>query len=202
MAPRLGHREGEHWLGSFIIWFGGGALAYATILTLFVAGASLAFRRAIPWRNVPLFFIASTFVFLTQHPFPEFGSLDCPVASAAPQMQPFRFLRPVQKLLEAGAPLDRWLTNRWIMATVMNFVVCLAIGLAWAFRGGAMWTAALFGFALSLACELTQLTGIWGIYDCAYRAFNFDDLLLNTLGVLAGATLFHGVRKLQNPPLR
>ena len=42
---------------------------------------------------------------------------------------------------------------------------------------------------LSLAIELTQLTGIWGVYDCAYRIFDVDDLMTNTAGGLLGATL-------------
>lgn len=42
------------------------------------------------------------------------------------------------------------------------------------------------GFALSLFFEITQLTGIYGIYNCAYRIFDVDDLILNSTGSLFG----------------
>ena len=44
----------------------------------------------------------------------------------------------------------------------------------------------LGGFGLSLTVELTQLTGLWGLYPCPYRQFDVDDLILNTTGVALG----------------
>ncbi len=41
-------------------------------------------------------------------------------------------------------------------------------------------------FLTSLLIETTQLTGIWGIYPCAYRLFDVDDLITNTLGGILG----------------
>jgi glycopeptide antibiotics resistance protein len=41
--------------------------------------------------------------------------------------------------------------------------------------------------AASLLIELTQLTGDWFIYPCAYRYFDTADLLANTLGAFIGA---------------
>lgn len=41
-------------------------------------------------------------------------------------------------------------------------------------------------FCLSLFFELTQLSGLYGIYPRPYRLFDVDDLLLNTLGGLLG----------------
>lgn len=37
--------------------------------------------------------------------------------------------------------------------------------------------------------ETTQLTGVWGIYPCAYRVFDVDDLLMNTLGAVLRSAL-------------
>jgi len=48
-------------------------------------------------------------------------------------------------------------------------------------------TATLAGFALSVLIELTQLTGVWFAYPCAYRHFDVDDILFNTLGAAVGA---------------
>jgi uncharacterized RDD family membrane protein YckC len=42
------------------------------------------------------------------------------------------------------------------------------------------------GFGVSLLFELTQLTGLWFIYPCAYRLFSVDDLILNTAGAAIG----------------
>ncbi|MDO9496865.1 MAG: VanZ family protein [Nocardioides sp.] len=49
--------------------------------------------------------------------------------------------------------------------------------------------ATLVGLATSLMVETTQLTGVWNIYDCAYRLFDVDDLLVNTLGAVGGSLL-------------
>src|SRR5699024_7309442 len=40
------------------------------------------------------------------------------------------------------------------------------------------------GFLLSLFFEITQLTGVYGIYNCHFRIFDVDDLLLNSTGTL------------------
>lgn len=43
-----------------------------------------------------------------------------------------------------------------------------------------------FSFLLSLFFELTQLTGLYFIYPKAYRVFDVDDLIINTLGGVCG----------------
>ncbi|WGX96991.1 VanZ family protein [Nocardioides sp. L-11A] len=47
--------------------------------------------------------------------------------------------------------------------------------------------ATLLGFGVSLLIETTQATGVWHLYDCAYRLFDVDDLMLNTLGATLGS---------------
>jgi glycopeptide antibiotics resistance protein len=49
--------------------------------------------------------------------------------------------------------------------------------------------ATLAGLALSLLVELTQKTGVWHLYSCAYRVFDVDDLIVNTLGATIGSLL-------------
>ena len=46
-----------------------------------------------------------------------------------------------------------------------------------------------FTFILSMFFEITQLTGIYGIYPRPYRLFDVDDLIINTLGGGLGAFL-------------
>lgn len=42
------------------------------------------------------------------------------------------------------------------------------------------------GLLVTLFFEITQVTGIYGIYNCPYRIFDVDDLLLNSGGSLIG----------------
>jgi glycopeptide antibiotics resistance protein len=49
--------------------------------------------------------------------------------------------------------------------------------------------ATLAGLGLSLLVELTQKTGVWHLYSCAYRLFDVDDLIVNTLGATIGSLL-------------
>lgn len=55
------------------------------------------------------------------------------------------------------------------------------------FSKRSFWTYALLGgFGLSLFFEITQITGFYGYYNCPYRLFDVDDLLLNTSGTILG----------------
>ncbi|MDW6062039.1 VanZ family protein [Streptomyces sp. FXJ1.4098] len=56
------------------------------------------------------------------------------------------------------------------------------------FRQGLRATAAL-GFGASLFFELTQWSGVWGLYACPYRLFDVDDLIVNTSGAMLGWVL-------------
>ncbi|MGA8847644.1 MAG: VanZ family protein [Nocardioides sp.] len=49
--------------------------------------------------------------------------------------------------------------------------------------------AALVGSTVSLLIETTQLTGVWSLYDCAYRLFDVDDVFVNTAGAVVGSLL-------------
>ena len=49
--------------------------------------------------------------------------------------------------------------------------------------------ATALGFGISLLIESTQRTGVWNLYDCAYRLFDVDDLVINTLGATVGSLL-------------
>ena len=47
--------------------------------------------------------------------------------------------------------------------------------------------ATILGFAMSLLIETTQGTGVWHLYDCPYRLFDVDDLIVNTAGATLGS---------------
>ncbi|WP_054750407.1 VanZ family protein [Ruminiclostridium josui] len=48
---------------------------------------------------------------------------------------------------------------------------------------------AILGFLLSLFYEVTQYTGLYGIYPKAYRLADVDDLIVNTFGAVVGYLL-------------
>ncbi|MGB3829240.1 MAG: VanZ family protein [Ornithinimicrobium sp.] len=48
------------------------------------------------------------------------------------------------------------------------------------------WAVMAVAVACSLTIEVTQGTGLWFIYDCAYRVFDVDDMLANSLGAAIG----------------
>lgn len=79
------------------------------------------------------------------------------------------------------------LQNPAVAGTLFNLLLLLPLGvfLRYHFRRGLRATAGI-GLAVSLFFELTQWTGIWGIYDCPYRLFDVDDLLVNTAGTVTG----------------
>lgn len=48
------------------------------------------------------------------------------------------------------------------------------------------WQVLILSFGYSLFFELTQLSGLYGIYKYPYRFFEVDDLICNTLGGMVG----------------
>src|SRR5690606_30626281 len=80
------------------------------------------------------------------------------------------------------------LTNPVILQLALNVVLFVPLGflLRTMYRKGIA-VATLAGFLLSLFIEFTQLTGVWWIYDCAYRVFDVSDLLTNTVGAILGS---------------
>lgn len=78
----------------------------------------------------------------------------------------------------------------WFVQIYLNVLLFVPWGiiaarlLHWNFR-----KMLLSGFGISLFIELTQLTGVWGIYACRYRTFDVDDMITNTLGAVIGWAL-------------
>ena len=171
------------------IAFGGLAALYGALASLGIVGLLRLCGSDRTWWFFPFYFITLSFLFLTQHPFPAPGTLNCPIYTATPQLQPLRFGDALARLERRDATVLEYLSNRALVATAMNFLVCAAIGVALVRHVTAWRWIVLFGATLTLAAELTQLTGIWWLYPCAYRQFNVDDLLLNALGVISGAVL-------------
>src|SRR5699024_7586400 len=83
----------------------------------------------------------------------------------------------------------RILSQDAFIQAFFNFMLLMPFGvyLRYFFNKRRHWGKSLgLGFLISLFFELTQLTGIYGIYICSYRIFDVDDLLLNSTGALFG----------------
>lgn len=53
----------------------------------------------------------------------------------------------------------------------------------------------IFSFFIALFFELTQGTGVFGFFECPYRLFDVDDLMLNTSGAVLGFLVTLPLRK-------
>lgn len=80
------------------------------------------------------------------------------------------------------------LHNRAFLQVALNVMLFMPLG--WFIRhlgGHGVVVATLTGLVASALIETTQVTGIWGMYECAYRVFDVDDLIMNTAGALLGS---------------
>ncbi|MFD1720347.1 VanZ family protein [Amnibacterium endophyticum] len=111
---------------------------------------------------------------------------------AAPQLRPFAFVGDILRL-GVGSP-SAIVHNAALLQVVLNVAlfVPLGVGVRLLLHRGVV-VAGLLGLGGSLLIEVTQLTGIYGIYSCAYRLFDVDDLIANTAGAILGAALTIGL---------
>lgn len=114
-------------------------------------------------------------VAFTMYPMPDDPTLFCATHNLAPQLDILRFIQDAQTGLYG------------VLQLVMNVVLFMPLGFMlcrWA--GWRFWVTSAFALGCSIFIETSQLTGIWGIYPCAYRQFDVDDMLTNTLGAMLG----------------
>ena len=114
------------------------------------------------------------------------------VASAAhPQLMPFAFVGDITSnvVLDPASP-SSWLR---ILRSPAVYVVLFNVLLTMPFGGflryffhRTWWQTLLMGVGLTLFFEISQLTGLFGLYAHPYRLFDVDDLIVNTFGVMVG----------------
>lgn len=111
--------------------------------------------------------------------------------AAQPQLTPFLFAHSIlEATAGSGGNPSAWLSlmkNPTVYEAVLNIVLLVPLGmyLRYYFRR-TWWQTLLIGFGTTLFFELSQLTGLWGLYEHPYRLFDVDDLMLNTLGAMTG----------------
>ncbi|NIJ04590.1 VanZ family protein [Frigoribacterium faeni] len=192
------------------------AVASNAVIAL-VLGSVLAVVGLVPWAavqyrrrgelglgNALLAFAAVVYalalVTYTLLPLP--GTTDAAVLCSpapAPQLHPFEFVRDIAK--EGGVTGPRSLLgNRAVAQVALNVALFVPLGMLVAHftrgrtgsrrrRLAGVVAGTLAGAAISLLIELTQLTGDWFLFPCAYRLFDVDDLLANTAGALLGTAV-------------
>ncbi|MFP4975768.1 VanZ family protein [Paenibacillus sp. CN-4] len=116
------------------------------------------------------------------------------------QLIPFHFF---EDILNETSAVRSDISTYWVvlkerafLQIAFNVALSVPFGmfLRYYFRTG--WPVGiLLSFILSLFFEVTQLTGIYGIYDHPYRVFDVDDLISNTLGGIIGFLLAEWLSK-------
>lgn len=165
-------------------------LGIALGLVLFVPFVAIQYRKqgklnlgqTLIWAGFLIYGLALwTYTLL---PLPDPTTLQC----SPTQLRPFQFLDDIRSFDTGSVAV--LLRNPAVMQVALNVMLFVPLGffVRVIFRRGFV-AATLVGLVMSLAIEVTQLTGVWGIYSCAYRVFDVDDLIVNTVGALAGGLL-------------
>ncbi|WP_102158056.1 VanZ family protein [Zhihengliuella halotolerans] len=129
-------------------------------------------------------------------PLPVASDLMCPPGTtglrgmlAQAQLTPFQFLDDIARGTAGMSLLER-LKSFVVLQVVFNVILFIPWGvIARRFLGWGVVGAVFTGMLATGFIELTQVTGVYGIYDCAYRVGDVDDLIANTAGALLGALI-------------
>ncbi|MFB9327707.1 VanZ family protein [Paenibacillus aurantiacus] len=130
-------------------------------------------------------------VYLILLPLPPSIHNEPPATDSYIQWIPFQFIRDIAKetavRLEAPSTYWRLLEERAFLQAAFNVLLTVPLGMFLRLYFRRSWFACLLlSLGLSLLFEMTQVTGIYGVYDYPYRLFDVDDLLTNTAGGLIG----------------
>lgn len=133
---------------------------------------------------------------LTNLPMPDNPAAYCELAPKRDMVliRAFAFLGDIEdakRLFEAGKPWWRWPIQQVILNSVMLMPFGFLLNLIW--KAGFL-RGFVLGGLFSVFLELTQLTGLWGWFGCAYRTFDTDDVILNASGAGLAAGSLWGLR--------
>ena len=104
-----------------------------------------------------------------------------------PQLIPFTFMGDFIEVFKETSGVLSFLKSPIVYTTLFNIAITIPFGIYLRYYFKKKWyTTIIYTFLLSLYFEITQLTGLYGLYPKAYRLFDVDDLIINTLGGLIG----------------
>lgn len=150
-------------------------------------GAIHAFRTLIIYSFILYILTAYFLVILPLPSIEEVSHMTTPQV----QLVPFSFLTDfiTHTSFRITDPSTYWkaFTEPYFYQVLYNLLLTVPFGiyLRYYFQCSLKKTV-FYTFLLTLFFELTQLTGLYGIYPRGYRLFDVDDLILNTLGGLIG----------------
>lgn len=110
------------------------------------------------------------------------------------QFTPFQFIKDIQTFaIKHSVGLAR---NKALFQVIFNILLISPLG----FLGSIVfrWNflkILIFSFFIALFFELTQGTGVFGFFECPYRLFDVDDLMLNASGAVLGFLVTLPLRK-------
>ncbi len=141
----------------------------------------LSLSRLMLWASALVYFWAIwTYTLL---PLPDPDTMRC----AGVNLDPFELVNDIRNGLASPGP---WIADPGILQLLLNVLLFVPLGFFVRVLGGrGILVAGLVGAALTLFIETTQLTGVWGLYPCAYRVFDVDDMITNTTGALVGSII-------------
>lgn len=107
------------------------------------------------------------------------------------QFVPFQFIKDITATVSFDVTNFKDIINIFshstIYVVVFNFILTLPFGVYLKYYFNKKWyQTIIYSFLFSLFFELTQLSGLYGIYPRPYRLFDVDDLIINTLGGFFG----------------
>ncbi|WP_226002015.1 VanZ family protein [Paenibacillus sp. BJ-4] len=116
------------------------------------------------------------------------------LAGGALQLIPLQFIHDIirETSISPAHPSSylHLLKERAFLQVAFNVLMTVPFGMFLRYYFRARWGWCLIlSFALSLFFEITQLSGLYGFFDHAYRVFDVDDLMANTLGGMLGFLL-------------
>lgn len=159
-------------------------------------GSFLSMRIAIVYSFILYMVCAYFLVILPLPPIDEVAKLTQP----SMQLQPFRFISDILasthfSLQDVSTYLPT-LNSASVYQVLFNFALTMPFGmyLRYYFKCSFKKTL-LCSLLLALFFELTQLSGLYGIYPRSYRLFDVDDLMINTIGGILGYALMQPFMK-------
>lgn len=133
-------------------------------------------------------------LYLVILPLPDSIHNSPPAAESYAQWIPFHFvadiIRETEARLDSPVTYVRLLTERAFVQMMFNVLLTVPFGMFMRHYFRTRWAVCLLStLLLSLFFEITQVTGIYGIFDYPYRLFDVDDLMTNTAGGMLGFVL-------------